>query len=40
VRARGLHGPRVTVYTTRESANQAFVDAYMASRVSAMATST
>jgi hypothetical protein len=35
IRARGLHGPRINAYTTRDTANQAFVDAYMASRVSA-----
>ena len=40
MRARGLRGPRVSVYTSRESANQAFVDAYMAGRVSTTATST
>ena len=33
--ARGLRESRITVYTTRDSANQAFVDAYMGSRVSA-----
>ncbi len=33
--ARGLHGPRLTAYTTHDTANQAFVDAYMASHVTA-----
>ena len=36
IHARGLRATCVTVYTTRESANQAFVDAYMAGRVSAL----